>query len=203
MTSRFILLSRYVQTRSTSVATAGILFICLAGWGWWFLFHQDERLVGPYQILFPALAAMLLGISNWSPMPEIESVSAEPIRILGWVQQTLLLLGSIFATIWPMPDTGNVEAAVLRNTLGMTGLAWCGVWGLGARLSWLPPLTLAILTFFAGEWDQTGSYDKPVWAWSMLPGDDKAAAFFAIAALAVGGTLYSLHGERGVISKED
>ncbi|MGP3980895.1 hypothetical protein [Streptomyces sp. KR80] len=91
------------------------------------------------------------------------------------------------------PETFGAPAMV-RNTVGVTGLTAGSAARLGARLSWLPALVYLGPVYLTAPRKPGGP--AAVWAWPMQPGPQTAAWWTAGAMFAAGAALLAVRGPR-------
>lgn len=120
--------------------------------------------------------AVVIGVGSNSPFGEIERTAARPLLPLRLAHLAGLLL-------WGAPvlivcllyfDLRNAAPAypllvLLRNLVGISGLALLTARLLGAQTSWTLPLVFVAVALIAGR-NQDGSY--AAWAWVMQSGHD-------------------------------
>ncbi|MEU5308486.1 hypothetical protein [Streptomyces sp. NPDC021562] len=154
----------------------------------------DRRV--PVVALAPLLAAAVIGVSLHSPCEELDRTAVRP----WWPRRLAQLAGltALASVLLPLAVLGHPEVfgppAVLRNTLGSTGLVAAAAVLLGARLSWLPAFGY-VTAVYLGSAGAHGSA-VPVWAWPVQPGSQPGAWAAALGAFAVGGALYVVRGAR-------
>ncbi|MFG2884036.1 hypothetical protein ACGFYV_17360 [Streptomyces sp. NPDC048297] len=110
----------------------------------------------------------------------------------------LAALTALAALLLPLAVLGHPETfgppAVIRNTLGCTGVTAGAAVLLGARLSWLPAFGYVTAVYLGSS----GARGRAavVWAWPMQPGAQVGAWAAALAAFTVGAALYAVRGAR-------
>jgi hypothetical protein len=103
----------------------------------------------------------------------------------------LTAVASVLLAVAVLGDPAQFGAAVMvRNTLGAVGVTALAVTLVGARLSWLPMFSYGAVTLLLGprEPGSTGA----MWLWLTQPGTQDAAWYTAVAAFALGITVYAL-----------
>jgi len=150
----------------------------------------------PVVALAPLLAAAVIGTSLYSASDELDRTSVRP-----WWPRRLAQLGALTALaalVLPLAVLGHAETfgppAVVRNTLGCTGVTAAAAVVLGARLSWLPAFGYVTAVYLASS----GARGRAVtvWAWPMQPGAQSGAWAAALTAFVVGAALYAVRGAR-------
>ncbi|MEU1704096.1 hypothetical protein ABZ478_01655 [Streptomyces sp. NPDC005706] len=150
----------------------------------------------PVVALAPLLAAAVIGTSLYSASDELDRTAVRP-----WWPRRLAQLGALTALaalVLPLAVLGHAETfgppAVVRNTLGCTGVTAAAAVLLGARLSWLPAFGYVTAVYLASS----GARGRAVtvWAWPMQPGAQPGAWAAALTAFVVGAGLYAVRGAR-------
>ncbi|WP_150136415.1 hypothetical protein [Streptomyces hyaluromycini] len=154
----------------------------------------DRRV--PVVALAPLLAAAVIGVSLSSPSDELDRTAVRP----WWPRRLAQLAGltALAAVLLPVAVLGHPETfgppAMIRNTLGCTGVTAAAAALLGARLSWLPAFGY-VSAVYLGSAGAHGSA-VTVWAWPVQPGAQPGAWAAALGAFAVGGALFVVRGAR-------
>ncbi|MGW0993588.1 hypothetical protein [Streptomyces sp. NPDC002520] len=154
----------------------------------------DRRV--PIVALAPLLAAAVIGTSLYSASDELDRTAVRPWWPRRLVQ--LAVLTALAAVLLPLAVLGHPETfgppAVIRNTLGCTGVTAGAAVLLGARLSWLPAFGYVTAVYLGSS----GAHGRAVavWAWPMQPGAQPGAWAAALAAFTVGAALYAVRGAR-------
>ncbi|MFJ2740302.1 hypothetical protein ACIO3O_11590 [Streptomyces sp. NPDC087440] len=156
----------------------------------------DHHARAPVIFLATLLVSSAIGTGLLTRSDELDRTAVRP-----WWTLRLLHLGALTAlaaVLLALAVPGHPEAfgapAMVRNTLGATGLAAAGAALLGARLSWLPMTAYGGAAYLAAPRTPGGS--AAVWAWPMQPGPQGAAWTTALLLLALGGGLYVWRGAR-------
>ncbi|MGW5495240.1 hypothetical protein [Streptomyces olivaceoviridis] len=154
----------------------------------------DRRV--PVVALAPLLASAVIGASLYSASDELDRTAVRP-----WWPRRLAQLTALtaLAALLVVPAVlGHADTfgppAVIRNTLGCTGVTATAAVLLGARLSWLPAFAY-VSAVYLGSSAARGRAGT-VWAWPMQPGAQPGAWAVALAAFAVGAALYAARGAR-------
>ncbi|MFE9357240.1 hypothetical protein ACFYPB_24400 [Streptomyces olivaceoviridis] len=154
----------------------------------------DRRV--PIVALAPLLASAVIGASLYSASDELDRTAVRP-----WWPRRLAQLTALtaLAALLVVPAVlGHADTfgppAVIRNTLGCTGVTATAAVLLGARLSWLPAFAY-VSAVYLGSSAARGRAGT-VWAWPMQPGAQPGAWAVALAAFAVGAALYAVRGAR-------
>ncbi|MFF8727299.1 hypothetical protein ACF073_12520 [Streptomyces sp. NPDC015171] len=154
----------------------------------------DRRV--PIVALAPLLAAAVIGTSLYSASDELDRTAVRP-----WWPRRLAQpagLAVLAALLLSVAVLGHAETfgppAMIRNTLGCTGLTAAAAVLLGARLSWLPAFGY-VTAVYLGSAAPHGRAET-VWAWPMQPGGQPGAWAAALAAFTLGTALYAVRGAR-------
>jgi hypothetical protein len=154
----------------------------------------DRRI--PVVALAPLLAAAVIGTSLYSASDELDRTAVRP-----WWPRRLAQLGALTALaalLLSVAVLGHPEVfgppAMIRNTLGCTGMTVGAAVLLGARLSWLPAFGYVTAVYLASS----GARGRgvTVWAWPMQPGAETGAWVAALCAFTLGALLYVVRGAR-------
>jgi hypothetical protein len=127
-----------------------------------------------------------VGASNHSPFGDAERTASRPLPVLrlihlvGLLSFTALAL-SLITMGWELEHAAWI---LIRNLLGLAGLAFLTARVLGGRLSWLVPLVFVALIPLIGEGASAGEWTW--WAWPAQPGADPLSALLAFSLLASG-----------------
>ncbi|MGV9903915.1 hypothetical protein ACWDU8_15770 [Streptomyces sp. NPDC003388] len=150
----------------------------------------------PVVALAPLLASAAIGTGLYSASEELDRTAVRP-----WWPLRLTQLGALTAlaaVLLPLAVLGHPETfgppAVVRNTLGCTGVTAAAAVVLGARLSWLPAFGYVSAVYLASA----GARGRAVtvWAWPVQPGAQPGAWAAALTAFVVGAALYAVRGAR-------
>lgn len=196
------------------VAALASLYGLLGGWaaagatgGW----GQGEvmKQFGLLQAV-PALLAGVIGISAWSPFGEVERTAATSLARLRLAHIGVLLgLGIGVSWVWladwtsRQPDVDPGPVAV-RNLLGLVGCALLVGRFLDARLSWVLPLGVAVVTVFTafnGAPDEV--WTPPATIWNGQAQDSMTGWLIAVTFFAVGGALFLRDGAKDASGDEE
>ncbi|MEU2059367.1 hypothetical protein [Streptomyces sp. NPDC013455] len=154
----------------------------------------DRRV--PVVALAPLLASAVIGTSLYSACDELDRTAVRP----WWPRRLVQLAGlTVLAALLVAPAVlGHAETfgppAVLRNTLGCTGLTAAAAVLLGARLSWLPAFAYVSAVYLASGMARGRA--ATVWAWPVQPGAQGGAWATAVTAFVLGAALYAVRGAR-------
>ncbi|MFI6008739.1 hypothetical protein ACIBAG_07890 [Streptomyces sp. NPDC051243] len=156
---------------------------------------DPERRV-PVIALAPLFAASVIGTSLYAASWELDRTAVHP-----WWRRRLihlLALTALAAALLPWAVLGHPSffgpSAMIRNTLGCTGLTAAAAALLGARLSWLPVFGYVSAVYLGASALRGNSV--PLWAWLVQPAAEGGAWLVALVAFGVGGALYVLRGAR-------
>ncbi|MEV6836854.1 hypothetical protein AB0N17_20490 [Streptomyces sp. NPDC051133] len=154
----------------------------------------DRRV--PIVALAPLLASAAIGTSLYTASAELEGTAVRP----WWPRRLaqLALLTALAAALLPLAVLGHAQTfgppAMIRNTLGCTGVTAAAAVLLGARLSWLPAFAYVSAVYMGGHGARGRA--ATVWAWPVRPGAETGAWAAAVTLFALGAALYSVRGER-------
>ncbi|MGW7543881.1 hypothetical protein ACWGKQ_22615 [Streptomyces sp. NPDC054770] len=189
-----------LHARSRAVPTAVVALAGTAAFAVWAAARLDSYLDPdrrvPVVALAPLLAAAVIGVSLASPCEELDRTAVRP----WWPRRLAQLAGltALAAVLLPVAVLGHPETfgppAMIRNTLGCTGVTAAAAVLLGARLSWLPAFGY-VSAVYLGSAGAHGSA-VAVWAWPVQPGAQPGAWAAALGAFAVGGALFVVRGAR-------
>ncbi|MER5945013.1 hypothetical protein ABT127_02995 [Streptomyces sp. NPDC001904] len=158
--------------------------------------YVDPHQRVPLLALAPLFASAVIGVSTHQYARELDRTAVRrwwPLRLAH-----LLALTALAAAVLALAVPGHVHefgaAAMVRNTLGATGLTAVAAVLVGARLSWLP--TLVYLGVVYLSYSNPKLHGATVLTWSMQPGPQRAAWAVALAAFVAGAALYACVGPR-------
>jgi hypothetical protein len=158
--------------------------------------YLDPHRQVPVVALAPLSAAAVIGASLYSASGELDRTAVRP----WWRRRLAHLLGltACAALLLPLAVLGTPSpfgpSAMIRNTLGCTGLVAAAAALAGARLSWLPVFGY-VSAVYLGSANARGAL-APVWAWPVQPAGSPCAWATALAAFLAGGALYAVRGAR-------
>ncbi|WP_257003945.1 hypothetical protein [Streptomyces sp. SA15] len=189
-----------LYARSRTVPRALAVLLATAGLAVWAAHGLDayvdpDRRV-PVVALAPLFAAAVIGSSLRTASDELDRTAARP-----WWQRRLvhlLALTALAAALLAVAVLGHPSVfgppAMIRNTLGCTGVTVAAAAVLGARLSWLPAFGYVSAVYLGSA----GTHGRAVtvWAWPVRPGGETGAWAMALGAFVVGGALYAVRGAR-------
>ncbi|WP_353942599.1 hypothetical protein ABII15_13720 [Streptomyces sp. HUAS MG91] len=191
----FVLYARSRALPATVAALAATALLTL-----WAATRPDTY-VGPYQrvpllALAPLLASAVIGVSTHQYARELDRTAVRrwwPLRLAH-----LFALTGLAAAVLALALPGHVHefgaAAMVRNTLGATGITAVAAVLIGARLSWLPTLLYVGVAHLS--YSHPKLHGATVLTWSMQPGPQRGAWAVALAVFAVGAALYACVGPR-------
>ncbi|GGS45635.1 hypothetical protein [Streptomyces cinerochromogenes] len=154
----------------------------------------DRRV--PIVAMAPLLASAVIGASLYTPSDELDRTAVRR----WWPRRLAQLAGlTALAALLVTPAVlGHTETfgppAVLRNTLGCTGLTATAAVLLGARLSWLPAFAYVTAVYLGSNTARGRA--ATIWAWPMQPGAATGAWATAVTAFVLGAALYAVRGAR-------
>lgn len=160
--------------------------------------NTDPRFVPLALLLGPALLAGLVAVGTGSLL--------QPWERLGcwWVARARLLhTGTVLAitaaligVLGQQLDDSHGPTAVVRNVLGLTGLALLTASTGGSTVAWVPPMLLSAAALVIGSSGPVST----AWTWLLHPDTSRPAATAAVLLLAAGLTAHSWRGDRGPAS---
>lgn len=189
-----------LYARSRAVPRALAVLLASAGLAVWAA-HGLDAYVDPSRrvpvvALAPLFTAAVIGASLYTASEELDRTAVRPwwrLRALHLLALTALTAGLLSLAVLGHPSVFGPPAMV-RNTLGTTGLTAAAAALLGARLSWLPAFAY-VSAVYVGAANAHGRA-VTVWAWPMQADGGAGAWAAALAAFAVGGALYVVRGAR-------
>ncbi|MER7487715.1 hypothetical protein ABTY20_17755 [Streptomyces sp. NPDC126497] len=158
--------------------------------------YLDPSRQVPVVALAPLFAAAVIGTSLHSASEELDRTAVRPwwrrrlVHLTALTGCAALLLAT---TVYGHPSPFG-PAAMVRNTLGCTGLTAGAAALLGARLSWLPVFGY-VSAVYVGSASARGTL-VPVWAWPVQPAARHGAWVTAVVLLVAGTALYAVRGAR-------
>jgi len=183
------LLLLYARSRGAPAAVLAVIALCLAGAGagQWLAGRptlDDATARLPVTVALAVAVAVVLAGTLYSPADEIERAAPRPWqRWRAGHATTLALLGTVFVSP-VLPTAVHGQAALLRNTAGLLGLALLAAVVVGPRLAWALPLGYAAAVYlFEGLRD---SPDGGVFAFLLQPGASRSALAAGLLLLALG-----------------
>ena len=196
----------YLRSRLVGWALLVLSFLALASWAttWWAIRRPEHDVTDGALIpilAFATLAAACLVVATArSPFGDAELTVAYPLPPLrlGHLAGLLLLSASTLAAALLLFDLEGAWLAypllaLLRNLVGFTGLALLAALVVGARLSWIVPLTFDALAYLTARLSED-TYAQ--WAWHLQSGRDELSWVVALALLIAGLSVVCLYGAR-------
>ncbi len=175
------------------------------GWG-------DTEVLKQFGLMqaMPALIASVIGISAWSPFGEVERTAASSLPRLRLLHIGVLLVLGIgvswaYLLAWTSRAPGiELDVVALRNLLGMSGGALLMGRYLDARISWLPPLGMAVVAMFAAMNGAPERIWSPAsWLWNGQSPDVQSSWLIALALFVVGAVLFLRDGAKDASGEEE
>ncbi|MDL5201624.1 hypothetical protein [Streptomyces sp. ALI-76-A] len=188
----------HARSRALPRALAALLATAaLAVWA----AHGLDAYVDPFRrvpvvALAPLFAAAVTGTSLHSASDELDRTAVRP----WWPRRAvhLLALTALAAALLSVAVLGHASVfgppAMVRNTLGCTGLTAAAAVLFGARLSWLPAFGYVSAVYLGSA----GAHGRvsAVWTWPVQPGAGLLPWVTAVSLFVAGGTLYVVRGAR-------
>lgn len=198
------LFALYFRSRSVGYSVAGLSSVAFTAWiiGRVLLTQPwviPEKTLIPVLLFAPLAAACIVGVSTHRPFKQLEEASSYPIPVLRFLHIVgLLVCGCLLlyvvASEWRLPD---VDLSMIRNFLGLAGIALFASWVLGSGLAWTAPLLYVAVVQLAGQ-DQDGSW--ALWAWPPQLATSVSAGLLATLLLIAGIATVSF-GTLGVLDR--
>jgi hypothetical protein len=174
------LLTLYLRARGVPAAFGVMLVATL---GFWAIGHHDPRLPALTIGLGVSVAAGGLGGQD-TDLDRTAAIAWAPRRALHLAGIVAVMSGLVFAT-----DL-SVGEVIVRDCVGLTGLAALGAALLGRQLAWCPPVTWTLCSI-------TSLVPDEIVAWLVQPPGTTAATLTA-AVLGIAGTAcYTVSGPHG------
>ncbi|MEU9402975.1 hypothetical protein [Streptomyces sp. NPDC048242] len=154
----------------------------------------DRRV--PVIAVAPLLASAVIGASLHTPSDELDRTAVRPwwpLRLTWLAALTALAALLLTLAVLGHPETFG-PPAMIRNTLGCTGLTALSAAFLGPRLSWLPTFGYVSAVYLAAS--GAHGHGVTLWAWPVQPGSEPAAWAAALTVFAAGTALYAAYGHR-------
>ncbi|MEU2660309.1 hypothetical protein ABZ615_33950 [Streptomyces sp. NPDC007325] len=187
-------MSLYLRSRGVPGALAVVLAAVAAAW---LLAPEDGS---PHArvpvVMAPLLVAAAIGTSLHTASDELDRTAVRawwPLR-LGHVLVPVAAAAALFVLVLP-GDPAEAEfgaSAAVRNTLGLTGLAAGAAALVGARASWLPPVTYTAAVWLTPPDAGAAAW----WGWALRPAAEGPAWTVACALLCAGTALFARRGPR-------
>lgn len=183
------LLVLYARSRGAPTAVLVLTGSCLAGagTGQWLAARptlDDATARLPVTVALAVAVAVVLAGTLFSPAGEIEQAAPRPWEL--WRAghaTTLAVCASVFVAP-VLPAAVHGQAALLRNTGALLGLALLGAVSVGPRLAWTFPLGCAAATYlFSGL---SNSPTRGVFTFLLQPGTSRSALTVGLLLLALG-----------------
>lgn len=190
----------YGRSRGLLLSLAGVVGACSLFW-WLREWGElgEQRQAGLVQAI-PTLIASVIGMSVWSPFGEPERTGARSLPRIRAVHLAVLVvpaviisapLVSLWTPLFPDVDLVNV---VVRNIMGLIGVALLTARALDARLTWIGPLmwlAFALIGTMLIPLNGGAGYplwDAPSWAW-MAQSDAALSAWVVAISLGLAGAV--------------
>lgn len=160
--------------------------------------NTDPRFVPLALLLGPALLAGLLGLGAgnqlepWDRLGCWRVTAARALHSAALLAVAAILAGAFSTQL----DDGHGRAAIVRNVIGLTGLALLTVSVLGSTAAWIPPTLLSGAALVIGA----AGPAHAAWTWLLQPDEARPAAAIAALLAAAGWTAYACRGDRGPAS---
>lgn len=204
----------YGRSRGLWLSLAGVIGVCMVfrwmeAWGE----RGDVRQALLLQAI-PVLLASVIGLSVWSPFGEPERTSARSLpRIRAVHLATLFLpaivIAALLVSAWtPLVAGVDLVYVVVRNIVGLTGVALLCGRVIDARLTWIGPLLwLAFVMIGTMLIPLNGGkgfvlWHAPWWAWTGQSDASGSAWMIALALGVAGAALMCRFGPRDAAAEE-
>ncbi len=196
------LLLLYARSRGAPTAALVVTALCLAGAGagQWLAARptlDDASARLPVTVALAVAVAVVLAGTLFSPADEIERTTPRPWQ--RWRAAHATTLATIGTTLaWPvLPVAVHGQAALLRNTVGLLGLALMAAVLVGPRLAWVLPLGYAAAVYlFEGLRD---SPDRGAFTFLLQPGASRSALAAGLLLLVLGIGSWAKAGQRSLV----
>lgn len=205
----------YGRSRGIALSFAGVVVACsllwwLGEWG-----ERDAlRQAGLVQAI-PALIASIIGMSVWSPFGEPERTGARSLRRIRALHLAVLvvpalILAALLVSLWkPLAPDVDLVSVVVRNIIGLIGVALLCGRVIDARLTWVGPLmwlafTLigtVILPLNGGEGFEL--WRAPWWAWIAQSDASRSAWAIALSLGFAGAAVICRFGPRDAVGEDE
>lgn len=191
----------FVRTRSLlqtvlAIAAVASLLLMLEG-------RVAKDAIDPLLVvqIVPALLASAVGVGMWTPIGELERTAARSMpRYRGTFALLLVALAIGAAVVAVQGWTGtDVERVVMRNVIGLSGLALLATRFIDARLSWIAPLAWMCVAIIAG-WIARPETGIAAWVWSARDAGAMSSWLIAGGLLIAGVTVVAVRGPRDVLA---
>jgi hypothetical protein len=138
-----------------------------------------------------AIAGTTLGASDVA-LERTASIRWFPRRVVHALG-VAVVIGAVVLATRALGEPLATNGFVLRDSLGLAGLAALGAAVTGGRYSWVPPITWFAVATMVPPGTGTGTQ---VLAWLLQPPGSSAAIVTAVALAAVGTGVYATFGSR-------
>ena len=179
----------YARSRGADPAGVVLLVLCVAAaWaGRWLVARPSlepatARL--PVTIALALAAAVVLAGTLHSPADELERTTPRSWAAWRAGHAAVATLAAVLAVLPVLPPAVHGQQALVRNTVGLLGLALLTAALLGPRLAWTLPLGYTATVYLTGSPGRSAG--RPVWAFLLQPGGTASATGVALGALAAG-----------------
>lgn len=172
------LASRRVPAGAVALAVTGVTLRTVLRW---------TPASGSYSVLFPLIvaagSASVISVTTRSPFGDPERAAGRYLPCLR-LAAVLTMSGLACCALAAGSIGGHMAlglTAMLRDFLGLTGVALLTAAAAGASLSWIGPAAFLVLGIYA-----IGQHWTTPWVWPARPPGDPGAAICAAAVLAAG-----------------
>jgi hypothetical protein len=180
------LLSLYLRSRKVLVTTL-VAVACAGGIG---IPEHTSTVLGQFMALLAITAVVsVAAIGLGAPDPALDRTAALPWG--PWRAAHVLAVGALAAGLGTVLVPSDV---VVRNAIGLTGLAALAVTTLGGGLAWSLPLTWMVVTAVPALTGETPG--APAFTWPFQPAGTTAATLAAGVLGGSGVVAYALAGPR-------
>lgn len=180
----------FFRSRRVGYSIAGLSGVTLITWIIGHILLAQPSMITdktfiPILLFTPLAAACVVGVGTYAPCRDLEETSSYPILVLRFLHiGGLLVCGCLLLYVatseWDLP---YIDLSMIRNFLGLVGIALFASWVFGSGLSWMAPLLYIAMVQLAGQ-NQNG--DWALWAWPAHSATSTLAGLIAMLLLIAG-----------------
>jgi hypothetical protein len=186
----------YARSRGTPRAGLALVGLCVAGaWaGRWLVARpalEPDTARLPVTVALALAVAVVVSGTLHSAADDLERTT--PRNWAAWRagHAAAAALVAVVAVLPVLPAAVHGQQALLRNTIGLLGLALLTAAALGPRLCWTVPLGYTATVYLAGSPDPGAG--RPVWAFLLQPAPSALALLTALSLLVAGSAAWAAH----------